>query len=66
MTIENILNMDFVDDDTEIIIRNDDNFHVLAKGNWYQDNILIHYPDTVKGFTWQDDNKVYIDVEVNE
>lgn len=62
MKINDILEMGFIDDRTEIFIR-DTGFHVLAHGNWYQDNILDHQEKKVESFIWQDDNKVYIDVK---
>jgi len=50
-----------VDDNTELFIRDSD-FQVLARGSWYQDNILGYGEHEVESFTWQDDNKLYIDV----
>ncbi len=62
MTLEKIYNMGLVKDNTEIFIRDED-FKVLAHGNWYLDNVLNYMHHEVESFTWQDDNKVYIDVE---
>lgn len=55
--------MGLVKDDTEIFIRQGDGFHVLAYGNWFQDHILDFMHHELETFTWQDDNKLYIDVK---
>lgn len=52
---------DIVNDNTIIIIRNT-NFHTLTVGNWYQDNILEYNDREIITFTWQNDNKLYIDI----
>lgn len=64
MTIRKILDMGYglIKDSTEIYIR-DENFRLIASGNWYQDNILEHMDDEVECFTWQDDDKFYIDIK---
>lgn len=62
MKVYKILGMTFIHDDTEIFIRDTD-LHLLTKGNWYQDNVLKYKNYEVESFTWQDDNKVYIDVK---
>ena len=61
MTIEKIFFMGLIGDNTEVFIR-DTGFHVLAHGNWYQDNILNYMHHEVESFTWQDDEKIYIDL----
>lgn len=61
MTIEKIFFMGLIGDNTEVFIRNK-SFHVLAHGNWYQDNILEYVHREVESFTWQDDEKIYIDL----
>ncbi|GFI47217.1 hypothetical protein IMSAGC019_02541 [Lachnospiraceae bacterium] len=63
MTVNKILEMGLVNDSTEIFIR-DEESGVLAHGNWYQDDILVYGGCEVKSFTWQDDNKFYIDVKM--
>lgn len=55
--------MGLIKDNTEIFIRQGEGFHVLAHGNWYQDDILDYMHHEVESFTWQDDNKLYIDVK---
>lgn len=62
MTLEKLYKMNLINDDTELVIRNKD-FNVLAHGNWYQDNILDFLDAIIESFTWQDDNKIYIDVK---
>lgn len=59
MTLSKICEMGLVNDDTEIYIKNE-NACVIARGNWYQDNVLDHMKDEIECFTWQDDNKLYI------
>lgn len=63
MTLEKIYYMDLIKDNTEIFIRSDEGFQVLAHGNWYQDDILEYVHREVTSFTWQNDNKIYIDVK---
>lgn len=66
MTISKLYDAGIIDDSTEIIVRNE-NFGVLARGNWYMDNILEYMKKELEGFTWQDDGKVYADIkEVEE
>lgn len=62
MTVKKIFDVGLVNDSTEIFIR-DEGFHVLAHGNWYQDDVLEYLDHGVESFTWQDDNKIYIDVK---
>lgn len=61
MTLRKILELGLIKDNTELWIRDD--LHVLAHGNWYQDNILEYMNREVESFTWQDDNNFYIDVK---
>ena len=63
MTLEKIYEMGLIKDNTEIFIRQGEGSHVLAHGNWYQDDILDYMHHEVESFTWQDDNKLYIDVK---
>lgn len=62
MTISKIYEMKLINDDTEIMVR-DSEFHVLAQGNWYQDNVLDYRNSELESFTWQDDNKIFIDLK---
>lgn len=64
MTLEKINEMGLIDDRTEIVIREGEGFGTLARGNWYQDDILAYGDYEVESFTWQDDNRIYIDVKV--
>lgn len=61
MTIGNLFMNDIINDDTTVIIR-DDNFHVITSGNWYEDNILNYLNKEIEGFTWEKENIVYIDI----
>lgn len=63
MTLEKIYDMGLINDNTEIIVRHGDSFTPLACGNWYQDNILEYTHHELESFTWQDDNKLYVDVK---
>lgn len=62
MTLERLLDMGLVKDNTEIYIR-DEEMYTIARGNWYQDKVLDHMADKIECFTWQDDNRLYIDVK---
>lgn len=62
MTLARMLEKDLINDSTEVFIRDTD-CHVLARGNWFQDNVLDYMNRAVESFTWQDDNKVFIDVK---
>lgn len=62
MTIGKIfIDLNLINDKTELWIRDSD-MCVLAHGNWYHDNILEYTHCEVESFTWQNDNKIYIDV----
>lgn len=61
MTIRNLFVSGIVNDDTTVIIR-DDNFHVTTSGNWYEDNILNYQDMEMEGFTWEKENIIYIDI----
>lgn len=62
MALDLILKMGLIKSDTEIIIRDKD-FHVVAQGNWYQYCILGYAYADIESFTWQDDNKLFIDLK---
>lgn len=63
MTLEKIiLDAKLINDNTDIWIR-DCEFQTLAHGNWYQDSVLDYMHNEIESFTWQDDNKLYIDVK---
>lgn len=63
MTLEKIYKMGLIKDNTEIFVRQGEGFRVLAHGNWYQDDVLNYMHHEIESFTWQDDNKLYIDVK---
>lgn len=62
MALDLILKMNLIKNNTEIIIRDQDS-HVVAQGNWYQDDILDYAYADIESFTWQDDNKLFIDLK---
>lgn len=62
MTLEKLFDMELVKGDTEIYIRDKD-MNLLTSGRWFQDKVLDHIEDEIECFTWQDDNKLYIDVK---
>lgn len=63
MTLKNLTEMGLIDDNTEIVIRKGEGFDTLARGNRYQDDSLAYDVREVESFTWQDDNRIYIDVK---
>lgn len=66
MTISKLHEAGLVKDSTKIIVRTG-LFGVVAHGNWYMDNILEYMNKELESFTWQDDEKLYVDLkEVEE
>ena len=63
MTLGKIYELGLINDNTEVWVRQGDGFHVLAHGNWYQDDVLNYMHTELESFTWQDDNNFYIDVK---
>lgn len=62
MTLKKILKLGLINDNTEIWIRHP-NMHVLAHGNWNQDDILLYLYNELESFVWQDDNNFYVDLK---
>lgn len=66
MTVKQIMQLnlgnELINDDTEVWIRDED-LRVLAHGDFNQDEVLEYLNRKVESFTWQDDNKFYIDVK---
>lgn len=62
MTLSKLYDMGLINDETEIWVRRSD-FLVFAHGNWFQDNILEYMEREMESFSWQDDNKIYIDLK---
>lgn len=62
MTIEKLVDMKVINNTTEVYVRNME-FGLIVKGNWFQDNVLEHIKREIDTYTWQDDNKVYIDLK---
>lgn len=54
-----------IKDDTEIFIRVEP-FKLVARGHWYEDKMLTYEQREIECFTWQDDNKIYIDLKDEE
>lgn len=65
MKIKEILELGLIKDNTEVWIC-DSELHVLAHGNWYQDNVLQYQDREAESFTWQDDNKFFIDLKSSD
>lgn len=65
MRICDVFELGIIKDDTEVCIRDTD-FNLLAKGKWYENHILDYIIQIykVESFTWQDDNKIYIDITI--
>jgi hypothetical protein len=64
MTVDKIINdLGIIDVDTIISIRDED-FHLIAHGNRYHDDVLRYIDSRVSSYTWQDDNKVFIDIKL--
>lgn len=62
MQLAEILKINSVDDATEIIIRNR-NARVVARGKRYQGAIVDYACARVKSLTWEDGNKLFIDLK---
>ena len=62
MTLENLLinHSELINDETFIYICDENTSSLLASGNWYQDNIIDYTNNGISGFTWQDNNELYI------
>lgn len=63
MTLIKIIAMGLIDDSTEVYVRPNAGFGVLAQGNRHSDNVLKYANSELEFFTWQDDNKVYADLK---
>ena len=59
MTLEKIYEMGLINDNTKVFLRDSD-FHVLS-GNNIPD--FTNYDFEIESFTWQDDDKIYIDLK---
>lgn len=62
MTVEELLELGIIDDNTEIVICDTD-FNVLAQYVWYQDEMLDLSEREMESFTWRKDNKICIVLE---
>ncbi len=61
MTLRKIHELGLVNDNTEVWVR-DPNMHILAHGNWYQDDVLEYMNTELQCFTWKDDENIYLDL----
>lgn len=62
MTLKKIFELGLISDSTKVYVRDPD-MHVLAYGNWYQDDVLEYQDHVVECFTWQDNNEFFIDLK---
>ena len=63
MTLEKLLlESCLVNDQTKIIIRSG-LFTAIAQGEWFTDRILGYMDEPIDSFTWEDENKLYIDLK---
>lgn len=60
MLLSKINETGLVNDQTDIILRND--FKLVACGKWNDENIAKYYSVSVESFTWQEDNSIYVDL----
>lgn len=61
MTLSKLYEMGLIGDNTKVIIRVCD-FHVVASGNWYNDDVIKYAHLTIESFTWQNNEKIYVDL----
>lgn len=66
MTLEKIYDMELIGDNTKIYVRHYNRLSTIESGYWYQDQILKYMKAEIESFTWQDDNRLFIDVILNE
>ena len=62
MTLKRIIELELINDNTEVWIRNSAHY-ALAHANWYQDSVLDFMGREIERFVWQENNKVYVDVK---
>lgn len=62
MTVENMIKLGLIKDTTTVIIRGKD-LRPRAKGRWFEDHVLAFVSCEVECFTWQDDDRFYIDLK---
>ena len=64
MTLRKIIDLGFINPDTEIWVRNPD-MRVIYHGDFERDVIQEFFDFALKSFTWQDDDNFYIDLAGN-
>ena len=62
MTLRKIFGLGFVNDDTEIWVRDSD-MRVLVHGDWNRELVLEYLDSELECFTWQDDDNFFIDLK---
>jgi hypothetical protein len=64
MTLHEIFeNISLINDSATVLIRDEETLELYTAGNWFQDNILKYLDREVASFTWQSDNKIFIDIK---
>lgn len=61
MTVEMLVKQQFVNDDTELILRGA-KYKILARGNCLTDSVRSYYDKKISGFLWADNNKILADL----
>ena len=61
MTVEMLVKQEFVNDDTELILRGAEH-KILARGNCLTDPVRLYYDKKISGFLWADNNKILADL----
>lgn len=61
MTVERLVKSEIVNDDTELILRGEEN-EILTKANRFADSVRFYYDKEISGFLWSDDNKILADL----
>lgn len=65
MTVKEILNMELIEYNEEIFIRNDD-FHLLTHGVKRDASVREYENHELKSFTWDKDGMLYFDIKNKE
>lgn len=61
MTVEMLVKQEFVNDDTELILRGAEH-KILARGNCLTDLVRSYYEKEISGFLWADNNRILADL----
>lgn len=63
MTVERLAKSEFVNDDTELILRGEEH-EILTRGNRFADSVRFYYDKEISGFLWADSNKILADLVI--